>query len=241
MPTSRHLEAAYDGENSQEPTPKNKSSPPPLPFLPKPNTDPNLVKWDGPDDPENPQNWSFWYKSWITMVSTTATLNVTFASLAPSSSVPIIAHHFHVWREVGDLILSLSLIGYMLGPIFWVPFFVLSNRPPMSHPSHQSLCTCSSLVLGQIYTQCRLTRFKNRGVVTLYGELSTDMAFRGLAPCSPPPVSLNLNRPDSDSQSRQLWVMFKPPERAAPGRLGRNRCAAIDLKGSDWSLGSLYT
>ena len=94
---------------------------------------------------------------------------------------------------------------------------------------------------GNICPLGRLTRFKNRGVVTLYGELSTDMAFRGLAPCSPPPVSLNLNRPDSDSQSRQLWVMFKPPERAAPGRLGRNRCAAIDLKGSDWSLGSLYT
>jgi hypothetical protein len=98
------------------------------------------------------------------------------------------------------------------------------------------------------YTRGRLTRFKSRGVVTLYGELSTDMdtvhhlAFRvrGLAPCSPP-VSLNLNRPDSGSQSRQLWVMFKPPERAAPGRLGHNRCAAIGLKGSDSSLGGLYT
>lgn len=146
-----HLEAAYDSKNSQDPTPKpkNESSPPPLPFLPKPNTDPNLVKWDGPDDPENPQNWSFWYKSWITIVSTTATLNVyvpprnelpsctnvvphsTFASSAPSSSVPIIARHFHVGREVGDLILSLFLIGYMLGPIFWGPGSELVGRRPI--------------------------------------------------------------------------------------------------------------
>ena len=83
-----HLEAAYDSKNSQEPTPKNKSSPPPLPFLPKPNTDPNLVKWDGPDDPENPQNWSFWYKLWITMISTTATLNVYVP--APGASCQVV-------------------------------------------------------------------------------------------------------------------------------------------------------
>jgi DHA1 family multidrug resistance protein-like MFS transporter len=70
------LDAAYDSKDLQDPTPENKSSPPPLPFLPKPNTDPNLVKWDGPDDPQNPQNWSFWYKWWITAVCTITTLNV---------------------------------------------------------------------------------------------------------------------------------------------------------------------
>jgi multidrug resistance protein len=125
------LDAAYDSKDLQDPTPENKSSPPPLPFLPKPNTDPNLVKWDGPDDPQNPQNWSFWYKWWITAVCTITTLNVTFASSAPSSSVPIIAHHFHVGREVGDLILSLFLIGYMLGPIFWGPGSELVGRRPI--------------------------------------------------------------------------------------------------------------
>jgi MFS transporter, DHA1 family, multidrug resistance protein len=45
--------------------------------------------------------------------------------------VPIIAHHFHVGREVGDLILSLFLIGYMLGPIFWGPGSELVGRRPI--------------------------------------------------------------------------------------------------------------
>jgi DHA1 family multidrug resistance protein-like MFS transporter len=49
---------------------------PVLPFLPQPNTDPNLVTWDGPDDPANPQNWSFWYKSWLTGVCSLMTVAV---------------------------------------------------------------------------------------------------------------------------------------------------------------------
>lgn len=47
-----------------------------LPFLPQPNTDPNSVTWDGPDDPANPQNWSFWYKSWLTAICSLMTLAV---------------------------------------------------------------------------------------------------------------------------------------------------------------------
>lgn len=54
-----------------------------LPFLPQPNTDPNLVTWDGPDDPANPQNWSFWYKSWLTGVCSLMTLAVYVSPQPP--------------------------------------------------------------------------------------------------------------------------------------------------------------
>jgi hypothetical protein len=27
-----------------------------------------FVTWDGPDDPENPKNWSYAYKWWITVI-----------------------------------------------------------------------------------------------------------------------------------------------------------------------------
>ncbi len=145
----KDLEAERD---PQDPPLKTKPSASPLPFLPKPNTDPNLVTWDGADDLENPQNWSFWYKWWITIVCTVMTLNVyvptggrdwpstsftdiiphsTFASSAPSSSVPIIAHDFHVAREVGDLVITLFLVGYMLGPTFWGPGSELIGRRPI--------------------------------------------------------------------------------------------------------------
>ncbi len=61
---------SYGGNDAQHPPSK------PLPFLPKPNTDPNLVTWDGPDDPENPQNWPLWYRWCITIACTVITLNV---------------------------------------------------------------------------------------------------------------------------------------------------------------------
>jgi MFS transporter, DHA1 family, multidrug resistance protein len=66
----------YGGNDPQDPPTKNNSSTSPLPFLPKPNTDPNVVTWDGPEDPENPKNWSFLYRWWITILCTVMTLNV---------------------------------------------------------------------------------------------------------------------------------------------------------------------
>lgn len=71
---------AYVGDTPQDFPTKELAAP--LPFLPKPNTDPNLVTWDGPDDPTNPQNWSFWYKSWLTAVSSLTILAV-YVSLSP--------------------------------------------------------------------------------------------------------------------------------------------------------------
>lgn len=38
--------------------------------------DPNVVDWDGPDDPENPQNWSVRFKWLMTMVVIIMTVNV---------------------------------------------------------------------------------------------------------------------------------------------------------------------
>ena len=156
---SHFEEASYsansDPQDSDSPHPRIQQ-PPPLPFLLRPNADPNLVKWEGPDDPENPQNWSFWYKWWLTAVCTLMTLNVcvlrprkysnhvpflliipdtlsasTFASSAPSSAVPIIARDLRVSREVGDLVLTLFLIGFMLGPTFWGPGSELIGRRPI--------------------------------------------------------------------------------------------------------------
>ena len=157
---SRFEEASYSANSDlQDSDPphlrKQQPTPTPLPFLPKPNADPNLVKWEGPNDPENPQNWSFWYKWWLTTVCTLMTLNVyvlrprkhfyhawsliipdtlstsTFASSAPSSAVPIIARDLHASREVGDLVLTLFLIGFMLGPTFWGPGSELIGRRPI--------------------------------------------------------------------------------------------------------------
>jgi hypothetical protein len=87
---TEHDEARFEFYDPQNPPAKNKSSASPLPFLPKPNADPNVVTWDGPEDPENPKNWLFWYRWCITIACTIMTLNV------------------HVPPDQGDLLSSCS-------------------------------------------------------------------------------------------------------------------------------------
>jgi hypothetical protein len=79
----------YGGDDPQDPPEKKNSPASPLPFLPKPNTDPNVVTWDGPEDPENPKNWSFWYRWCITIACTVMTLNV----YVPRDRADLLSNH----------------------------------------------------------------------------------------------------------------------------------------------------
>ena len=89
----------YGADDVEEPTPKSpvvegaagSSSPPPIPVYTHKVDDPNMVTWDGPDDPENPQNWSDGYKWMVTMICVLLSLNVcvwaTFYLFGSSSDV----------------------------------------------------------------------------------------------------------------------------------------------------------
>ncbi|KAI3475521.1 hypothetical protein L1887_63078 [Cichorium endivia] len=81
--------------------------------------DPNQVGWDGPDDPENPQNWSQKRKWALTLLCSFLTVNVTFASSAPSSASQQLAAEFDIGTTTATLITSIFLAGYCLGPIIW--------------------------------------------------------------------------------------------------------------------------
>jgi len=98
---------------------------------PSATLDANLVGWDGPDDPENPQNWSVMYKWLITVMCIIMTVNVTFASSAPSSASNSIMTHFNTTREVADLVTTSFLLGYVVGPLFWGPGSELVGRRPI--------------------------------------------------------------------------------------------------------------
>ncbi|OBZ78053.1 putative transporter mfs2 [Grifola frondosa] len=104
----------YGGDDPQEPPQKRGESVVVLPELKK--TDLNKVAWDGPDDPENPQNWPSRRKWVITVLCLVMTVNVTFASSAPSAGALFIAQEMHKTAEVGYLVTSVFLIGYV--PIF---------------------------------------------------------------------------------------------------------------------------
>lgn len=61
---------AYGGDDPHEPQ-KDKNA------LPSHGEhDPNMVTWDSPNDPTNPQNWSKPYKWFLTVVCCVMTVNV---------------------------------------------------------------------------------------------------------------------------------------------------------------------
>lgn len=69
--------------------------------------DPNLVDWDGDDDPENPMNWNPVRKWAIATSMGSMTLVVTFASSVFSAATMVTAQQFGVSSEV--MILGVAL------------------------------------------------------------------------------------------------------------------------------------
>jgi DHA1 family multidrug resistance protein-like MFS transporter len=90
--------------------------------------DPNLIVWDGPNDPENPQNWSYGRKWLYATVLGFMTFCVTFASSVFSTATLITAEIFHVSPLVMTLGTSLFVLGFAFGPIFWGPISELFGR-----------------------------------------------------------------------------------------------------------------
>lgn len=77
----------------------------------------NIVSWDGPDDKQNPLNWSYTYRASITGLLGLTTMGASFASSSFSPSFMAVAEEFHVSTEVTTLTLSLYVLGFAFGPL----------------------------------------------------------------------------------------------------------------------------
>ena len=66
----------YGGDDIHEPPPKGFLVGGPTLVQSETCIDPNMITWDGPNDPSNPQNWSTTYKWFVTLVCTIITVNV---------------------------------------------------------------------------------------------------------------------------------------------------------------------
>jgi DHA1 family multidrug resistance protein-like MFS transporter len=71
----------------------------------------------GPDDIENPKNWSTARRWYITVVSVILVVNATFASSSPSGTLESISTDLHVSTEAAGLVVTLFLLGYCAGPL----------------------------------------------------------------------------------------------------------------------------
>ncbi|KAL1962404.1 hypothetical protein VTN77DRAFT_9743 [Rasamsonia byssochlamydoides] len=76
----------------------------------------------GPDDPENPVNWSKGKKYFALFAGMMQVMNSTISSSLPSGAISYLADHFHVTNQE-QLVLPISvfLVGYVIGPLFCGP------------------------------------------------------------------------------------------------------------------------
>ena len=108
--------------------PAQQAQAPELETMPKEGTDLNVLKFDGPDDPRNPMNWTRHYKYLVTALLGGMTFVTTFTSAIFSTAIAATAKDFHVSTEVMTLGTSLFLLGFTLGPIVWGPISELYGR-----------------------------------------------------------------------------------------------------------------
>ncbi|KAK9371453.1 major facilitator superfamily domain-containing protein [Lipomyces chichibuensis] len=90
--------------------------------------DPDVVGWDGVEDPEHPFNWPNGKKWRITLIAALVTFCVTFASSVFTAGIPSIAAEFHVSTTVATLGLTLYLVGFATGPLVFAPMSEVYGR-----------------------------------------------------------------------------------------------------------------
>lgn len=93
--------------------------------------EPVIVHWEGDDDPENPQNFSYGYKVYVTVFGAILVLNSTFTSSAPNGVAQSQIAYFGFSQEVDTLLISLWVAGYCLGPLVWGPLSERLGRRPV--------------------------------------------------------------------------------------------------------------
>ncbi|KAJ2898785.1 MFS transporter prlG [Zalerion maritima] len=91
--------------------------------------DPNILDWDGPDDPQNPMNWPRYQRvGHVVLVSAiTLTLNLAASLFAPAAS--ILAGDFGVASTtLTALLVSIYVLGFATGPLVVSPLSELYGR-----------------------------------------------------------------------------------------------------------------
>ena len=81
-----------------------------------------------PGDIENPKNWSPTRRWFITVLAILLVMNATFASSSPSGCLVGISKQFDVSQEASGLVVTLFLLGYCAGPLFFAPLSEFYGR-----------------------------------------------------------------------------------------------------------------
>ncbi|KAI9837946.1 MAG: hypothetical protein M1837_002654 [Sclerophora amabilis] len=94
--------------------------------------DPNLVTWDGPEDPANPKNWSVKKKWAATFVVSSFTFISPVSSSMVAPALGVISREFNVTNEVeSQLLLSIFVLAFAIGPLILGPLSEIYGRVPV--------------------------------------------------------------------------------------------------------------
>lgn len=81
-------------------------------------SDPNLVWWDGPDDPENPMNWPSWRKVLTCTIISFLTFVTPLASSIFAPGVPDLMADFRSDSKLlASFVVSVYVLGFAFGPL----------------------------------------------------------------------------------------------------------------------------
>ncbi|KAJ4002921.1 hypothetical protein NW766_012570 [Fusarium irregulare] len=98
------------------------------------DNDPNIVNWDGPDDPANPQNWSMKKKTVTVIIVSSVTFVTPLASSIFAPSIEQVMTEFNSTNtQLASFIVSVYLIGYCFGPLVIAPLSEMYGRLPLYH------------------------------------------------------------------------------------------------------------
>lgn len=118
------LEAGHGSEHSDKKEPDTI----------KVGADPNIVDWDGPDDPKNPINWSEKLKWANVAVIASITFLTPLASSMLAPAIPEVMTEFNSTnQELASFVVSVYILGYAFGPIVIAPVSELYGRVPVYH------------------------------------------------------------------------------------------------------------
>ncbi|KAG5660904.1 hypothetical protein KAF25_002547 [Fusarium avenaceum] len=80
-----------------------------------------VVDWYGPDDPENPRNWSRIKRFFVTFEICLLTFSVYIGSAIYSAGLQDVMREFGVSQVAATVGLTVFVAGYGLGPMVWSP------------------------------------------------------------------------------------------------------------------------
>ncbi|KAI4165240.1 MAG: hypothetical protein LQ342_001108 [Letrouitia transgressa] len=132
--------------------------------------DQNLVTWEGPQDPENPKNWSLRRKWAATVVVSSFTFISPVSSSIVAPAIVAISDEFNITNEVEQqMVLSVFVLAYAVGPLFLGPLSEIYGRVPVLQ-----IANLAYLVFNTACGGC-----KNKGEMIAFRFLS---GFGGSAP-----------------------------------------------------------